>query len=129
MDIEKQLQQHLEDVITEAKDKLKEIIDDTFSDIYTQHLPYIEHDTTMNVGFIVDGIINNILAGKFTKSGSLATVKDSNGISFSFYIDSYQSFIKPIVDEFGEELKNARIKQLEMELDAIKSMYNRMGGL
>lgn len=126
--MEKQLQQHLESVIAEAKDKLKEIVDDTFGDIYTSHLPYIEHDTTMNIGFIVQEIINNILAGKFTKYGSLATVKDSNGISFSFYIDSYQSFIKPIVDVFGEELKDARIKQLETELDTIKSMYARWGG-
>jgi len=77
MDVEEKMNQ----VISEFKVKLSAIADSAIGDVYSDVLPHMESDTFMNVGYRCQRLIENMIAGKFVRvSNSIVGVTDDNGI-------------------------------------------------
>jgi len=116
-----------EQVLTKALEELKEragaVIQSVMGDLYTDYLPHVETDTESNIQYRVEGCIKNILQGSIQLVKGHPTVfyvNDNYGnehhISLSHYFDW-----KLLCDSLGETVETQRIKQLEGEVESLKS--------
>ena len=104
----------------------KAAIDDVMLDLYTDYLPHVETDTDSNIGFIAQSIVENILLGRFEKTDNGGMlVKDKTGVRHLIMITSYRGLVESIVNDFRDELVDARIRELESELEYMRSLNNQ----
>ncbi|MEE3504876.1 hypothetical protein QN399_01115 [Pseudomonas sp. 10C3] len=112
--------------LTELKTKAAQVVADVMGQLYCDYLPHVDTDTESNIGNRVDGVIRNLVAGKFEKkSDSMVSVSDSYGRDHYVHINSYDGLVKPLCDLMGPEIVSARVKQLE---DEVKSLKQQLGG-
>lgn len=108
------------------KASAKAAINDVMSDLYTDYLPHVETDTESNIGLIAQSIVENILMGRFEKTDNGGMlVKDKTGVRHLIMLTSYRALVEPIVNEFRDELVDARIRELESELECMRSINSR----
>ena len=116
-----------EKILTEAMENLKKsagaVIEGIMGDLYTDYLPHVAGDTESNIQYRVEGCIKNILQGNIQLVKGHPTVfyvNDNYGsehhISLSHYFDW-----KPLCDVLGATIQTQRIKQLEQEVESLKS--------
>ena len=106
----------------ELKTKAKEIIDCVMGDLYTEYLPYVVSDTEANIGSRVDGVVYNLIAGKFERIDErLVKVSDTYQCNHFIHINNYDDLVKPLCAAMGADITNARIAQLEQEVKQLRS--------
>lgn len=114
-----------EQILVEAMDRLKteaqKVINGVMSELYTDYLPYVVTDTEGNIGSRVLVCVSNLIAGKFTKNGEHVVVKDGYGQNHYLFMSSWSDMVKPLCDTMTEEIKGARIAQLEREVAQLKA--------
>lgn len=109
----------------ELKIKAKELIDGVMGEIYTDYLPYVVTDTEANIGSRVDGVIFNLLAGKFERLDErLVKVSDTYQGYHFVHINNYDELVKPLCAAMGADITNARIAQLEQEVKQLRTQLN-----
>jgi len=113
-----------QDLLTAAMDELKtkatQVVDDVMGQLYCDYLPHIETDTESNIGNRVDGVIRNLIAGKFERhSETMVVVSDTYGRNHYVHINSYDGVVKPLCDLMGAEIVGARVKELEREVKSL----------
>ncbi|WP_454863324.1 hypothetical protein [Pseudomonas hormoni] len=115
-----------EELLLKAMDHLKaqarDVIDGIMGDLYCEYLPHVVTDTESNIGSRVDGVIRNLIAGKFERLGDSPMVKVSDSYQCEHYIslNSYDGMVKPLCDLMGPEIVGARVKQLENEVQSLR---------
>ncbi len=116
-----------EKILTEAMENLKKsagaVIEGIMSDLYTDYLPHVAGDTESNIQYRVEGCIKNILQGKIaeTDSGGMFWVDDGYGNDHLVNLMACNLDLKPLTDIMGETIQTQRIKQLEQEVESLKS--------
>lgn len=120
---EQNRQQILEKAMAELKEKASEVIDSIMGDLYVNYLPHVESDTESNIGFRATGIVKNLIAGKFRDAGN-GLVEVSDGYECNHYLPmtSYAQLVGPLCDQMGDQIRGARIKQLEDEVTRLRQM-------
>lgn len=123
-------QEHREQILlgamAELKEKASEVISGIMSDLYTSYLPHVDSDTESNICCRATGIVKNLIAGNFKDAGnSLVEVSDDYGCNHYMPLASYERLVKPLCDAMGEQIQNERIKQLEREVESLRSMLNQ----
>lgn len=116
----------LQETMKRFQEQLKTITEEVLSDLNCDLLPHVYGDTESNISFRIDKIINNILAGKIERvdtANNLLMFKVEDGYDFHTYVSlgAYSDLIEPIWKEFGKDIENIRIKQLEEEVLELKS--------
>lgn len=120
-----------EELLLKAMERLKTqakgVIDGIMGDLYCEYLPHVVTDTESNIGSRVDGVIRNLMAGKFERLGESAMVKVSDSYQCEHYIsiNSYDSMVKPLCDLMGPEIVGARVKQLENEVESLRQQLEQ----
>ncbi len=116
-----------EKILTEAMENLKKsagtVIEGIMSDLYTDYLPHVAGDTESNIQYRVEGCIKNILQGKIQLVKGHPTVfyvSDNYGNEHHINLSHYFDW-KPLCDQMGETIQTQRIKQLEQEVESLKS--------
>jgi hypothetical protein len=115
-----------EELLLKAMDNLKthakDVIDGIMGDLYCEYLPHVVTDTESNIGNRVDGVIRNLISGKFERLGESPMVKVSDGYQCEHYIslNSYDGMVKPLCDLMGPAIVEARVKQLENEVSSLR---------
>lgn len=106
----------------DLKIQAKEVIDGIMGDLYCEYLPHVVTDTESNIGSRVDGVIRNLISGKFERLGDSPMVKVSDSYQCEHYIGlhSYDAMVKPLCDLMGPEIIGARVKQLENEVESLR---------
>lgn len=122
-------QEHREQILMGALDELKEkaseVISGIMSDLYSSYLPHVDTDTESNICYRATGIVKNLIAGKFKDVGNmLVEVSDDYGCNHYMPLASYERLVKPLCDAMGDQIQNERIKQLEREVESLRSMLN-----
>lgn len=118
-------QQILENAMAELKEQASKVITDIMGDLYVNYLPHVESDTESNICFRATGIVKNLVAGKFRDvRNGLVEVSDGYGCNHYMPLTSYERLVGPLVDQMGEQIKGARIKQLEDEVAHLREMLN-----
>lgn len=119
-------EQILINAMQNLKESAKAAINDVMLDLYTDYLPHVETDTESNIGFIAQSIVENILRGRFEKTDNGGMlVEDKTGVRHLIVLTSYRGLVEPIVNEFRDELVDARIRDLESELECMRGINNR----
>ena len=114
----------LTDAMAELKTKAGAVIESIMSNLYTEYLPHVAGDTESNIAYRVEGCIRSMISGKYVKSESgsqLVWVEDGYGHEHLINLASYNMALKPLCDLMGETIQSERIKQLEKEVDSLKS--------
>lgn len=113
----------LAQAMQELKEKASSVINDIMGDLYTEYLPHVETDTESNIQYRVEGCIKNILQGKIeeTDSGEMFWVDDGYGNDHLVNLMACNLDLKPLTDIMGETIQTQRIKQLEGEVESLKS--------
>jgi len=117
-----------EKILTEAMENLKKsagaVIEGIMSGLYTDYLPHVADDTESNIQYRVEGCIKNILQGDIylvDANTDLFFVKDTYGGDHCISISSHSLNLKSLCDIMGETIQTNRIKQLEQEVESLKS--------
>lgn len=114
-----------EQILTQALEELKQkagaVIESIMSDLYTDYLPHVVDDTDANISYRVEGCIKNILQGKIIPNGDFIHVNDDYGYEHMVNLAQYNMNLKPLCDIMGETIHTNRIKQLEQEVESLKS--------
>ena len=85
-----ELEKHFNDIMEKAKSKMKGMVEDTISELYCNHLPYVELDADCNLEQeIIDRIVN----------GDYLPCK----------IEDY------LIEKYKDKLMNKKMEQLERE--------------
>ena len=114
----------LTNAMVELKTKAGAVIESIMSSLYTEYLPHVASDTESNIAYRVEGCIRSMISGKYVKSESgspLVWVEDGYGHEHLINLASYNMALKPLCDLMGETIQSERIKQLENEVDSLKS--------
>ena len=107
--------------LADLKAKASEVIDGVMGDLYCAYLPHVETDTESNIGTRVDGVVKNLVSGKFEECGdSMVAVSDGYGRNHFISINSYDGLVKPLCDLMGPQITDARIEQLENQVESLK---------
>jgi hypothetical protein len=113
----------LSEALEEIKQKVGSELNSIMGNLYSDYLPHVVGDTDANISYRVEGCIKNILQGKIQLVEGHPTVfyvNDQYGsdhhISLSHYFDW-----KPLCDSMGETIQTNRIKQLEQEVESLKT--------
>ena len=114
-------EQILAQALEELKQKAGAVIEGIMGDLYTGYLPHVVGDTDANISYRVEGCIKNILQGKITPSGDFIHVNDNYGSEHMINLAHYNLNLKPLCDIMGETVQTNRIKQLEQEVESLKS--------
>lgn len=114
-----------EEILLSAMSKLKAeattVIGNIMSDLYSDYLPHVETDTESNISYRVDGVVHNLLAGKFERLDErLVKVGDGQRRNHFIHINNYDDLVKPLCAAMGADIESARIKQLENELQSLR---------
>lgn len=115
-----------EELLIEAMNKLKtqakEVIDGVMGQLYCDYLPHVVTDTDSNIGNRVTEVIKNMIAGKIEKvSDSMVKVSDGYWVDHYISLTPYEALVKPLCDLMGPEIVGVRVKQLENEVESLKS--------
>lgn len=104
------------------KTQAKEVIDGIMGDLYCEYLPHVVTDTESNIGSRVDGVIRNLISGRFERLGDSLMVKVSDSYQCEHYISlrSYDDMVKHLCDRMAPEIVGARVKQLETEVQDLR---------
>jgi uncharacterized protein involved in exopolysaccharide biosynthesis len=113
----------LAQAMQELKERASSVINDIMGDLYTEYLPHVADDTENNIQYRVEGCIKNILQGKITEtdSGGMFWVDDGYGNDHLVNLMACNLDLKPLTDIMGETIQTQRIKQLEDEVESLKS--------
>jgi hypothetical protein len=120
-----------EELLLKAMDHLrtqaKDVIDGIMGDLYCEYLPHVVTDTESNIGSRVDGVVRNLIAGKFERLGDSSMVKVSDSYQCEHYIslNSYDGMVKPLCDLMAPEIVGARVKQLENEVELLRQQLEQ----
>lgn len=119
-------EQVLSAALEDLKGKITGVLGEVASTLYHDYLPHVESDTEANIGHRALGIVNNLIQGNFKKTeGLLVEVQDGYGCSHFLSLASYGQLVKPLCDAMADEIKGARIKQLEQEVEYLKKYASR----
>ena len=114
-----------ERILTQALEELKQkagaVIESIMGDLYCEYLPHVVDDTDSNINYRVEGCIKNILQGKVIPNGDFIHVNDNHGSEHMINLAHYSLNLKPLCDIMGETIQTNRIKQLEQEVEGLKS--------
>ena len=111
----------LSEALEELKQKAGAVIESIMSDLYSDYLPHVVGDTDANISYRVEGCIKNILQGKIIPNGDFFHVNDDYGSEHMINLAHYNLNLKPLVDIMGETIQTNRIKQLEQEVESLKT--------
>ena len=114
----------LADAMSELKTSAGSVIEAVMSNLYSDYLPHVASDTESNIAYRVEGCIRSMISGKYVKSESgspLVWVEDGYGHEHLINLASYNMALKPLCDLMSETIQSERIKQLENEVDSLKS--------
>lgn len=121
-------QETREQILTQALEELKQkagaVIESIMSDLYSDYLPHVVGDTEGNISNRVTGCIKNIIQGKIREledHPDFFYVNDGYGYDHLVSLGSYGVNLKPLCDIMGETIQTNRIKQLEQEVESLKS--------
>jgi len=120
-----------EELLLKAMGHLREqataVIGGIMGDLYCEYLPHVVTDTESNIGSRVDGVIRNLIAGKFERLGESPMVKVSDSYQCEHYIslNSYDGMVKPLCDLMAPEIVGARVKQLENEVESLRQQLEQ----
>jgi len=115
-----------ERVLAEALENIKKevgsVLKNLATDLYSDYLPHVVADTEANIAYRVEGCIKNILQGKVDQVADSAMfyVNDTYGNDHLVSLTHYFDF-KALCDTMGETIQTSRIKQLESEVESLKS--------
>ncbi|YCF39309.1 hypothetical protein ACT517_17260 [Pseudomonas aeruginosa] len=107
--------------MTKLKDEAKAVIDGVMGQLYTDYLPYVITDTEANIGNRVSGCVRNLIAGKFEAHENHAMVSDGYGQNHYVFMSSWSDMVKPLCEAMGDQIKDARIEQLERQVERLKN--------
>lgn len=117
-----------EQILTQSLEELKQkagaVIESIMGDLYSDYLPHVVGDTDANISYRVEGCIKNILQGKIHTDedySNLCWVDDTYGSRHMINLSPYSLDLKPLADIMGETIQSNRIKQLEQEVESLKS--------
>lgn len=114
----------LSEALEELRQKVGSELNSIMSGLYSDYLPHVVGDTDANISYRVGGCIKNILQGKIQKIVNFPEVfyvNDGYGYDHLVSIGSYGLDLKPLADIMGETIQTNRIKQLEQEVESLKS--------
>lgn len=122
MSSEETRQEILARAMKELKAQAGFVIEGIMSNLYTDYLPHVETDTDANIGVRVDGVIQNLIAGNFKKGQTDQDVWVCDGYEANHLIriNEYSAIVAPLCEFMGEAIKDARIKQLEKEIEHLR---------
>lgn len=118
-----------EELLLKAMGNLREqataVIGGIMGELYCEYLPHVVTDTESNIGSRVDGVIRNLISGKFEKCGeSMVKVSDSYQCEHYIHLNSYDGMVKPLCDLMSPEIVGARVKQLENEVESLRNQLD-----
>lgn len=120
---EQNRQQILEKAMAELKEKASEVIGSIMGDLYVNFLPHVESDTEANICYRATGIVKNLIAGKFRDAGNgLVEVSDDYECNHYLPMTSYAQLVGPLCQQMGDQIRGARILQLEAEVAHLREM-------
>lgn len=103
------------------KDEAQKVINGVMGDLYCEYLPHVVTDTDSNIGNRVNGVIHNMIKGNYEEAGEdMVWVSDNYGYKHLIHFSGYSGLVKPLCEFLGENIKTARIKELEREVDILK---------
>jgi preprotein translocase subunit SecA len=109
-------EQLFEQLTTELKGKTHKIIEEVFSDLVTDYLPWIETDTESNASTIAQRVLEDFLAGLESDEVKRAAL----GPGWTS-----EKIRKKIFEELGDELKGQRVLDLEAEVARLRDDLRR----
>lgn len=122
-----QLEEMLASRLSEFKTKMLEVADQALTAVHCELLPYVLSDTDINMSFLVQSCLTNILEGKFEvveKFGyTYIAVQDAN--HYTHHVTGYsqslhENAIQKIYDSASKEIENTRIAQLEAKVESLQ---------
>lgn len=130
---DEQLEQMLKTRLDEYKKSMLTIADNALTAVYCELLPYTLGDAESNFQGLITDCVESFLKGDFkveeTTNGTLTLcVTDRNG--YNHYIHNYAQNIWPnalqsIYDHAKKDVENVRIKQLEAQVESLKSQLQQ----
>lgn len=114
------------DAMIEIKKMAATAAEEAIDAVYMKYLPHVEDDTESNARTIANAIVRNIIAGDITvqSDSNWFSVRDNHGSKHFFNIDR-PSVLDALVSAMGEEIKSARIRQLEVQLACLREDFMR----
>src|SRR3990167_2362008 len=112
----------LAEAMADLKTRAGEVITDIMSGLYGDYLPLVVSDTDSNISSRVEGCLRNIMDGYIERhSDNLSWVDDTYGNRHLINVGSYNLILKPLCDLMGDTIQSNRIKQLEDEVESLRS--------
>jgi len=114
----------LSEALEELKQKVGSELNSIMGNLYSDYLPHVVGDTDANISYRVEGCIKNILQGKIHTDEdypNLCWVDDSYGGRHIISLSPHSLDLKPLADIMGETIQTNRIKQLEQEVESLKT--------
>lgn len=115
----------LTDAMAELKSKACAVIESIMSGLYTDYLPHVVSDTESNIAYRVEGCLKNLIEGKIERaSPDMIWLGDGYGNKHCVHLGIHTMHLKHLCDIAGKTIENNRIKQLENEVELLRSQLN-----
>ena len=104
-----------------------ELVKNAHSELYCEHLPYLETDTDGNANAKAQKAIINMLAGNIEWNGSTAKIYgvDEADIHVSISINEYDRLRDNLISTMSPCPKDMKIKALEKQIKELNESFYR----